>query len=52
MYRCDECKQSVAKGQKFLKRITYRTVKHKEGTTGRQISSEIKLCPDCMRKQP
>jgi hypothetical protein len=38
--------------QKLLKRIVYRTVTHKEGTKGPQIAREIKLCPDCMHKQP
>lgn len=51
-YRCDECNQSTDHHQKMLKTVTYRTVKHKEGTQGTQIAKEIKYCPacDCMQK--
>lgn len=54
MYRCDECQASdelkVPRGQKLLKRVIYKTVKHREGTIGRQIAKEIKLCRKCMAK--
>ncbi|MGA2259726.1 MAG: hypothetical protein ABSG53_34040 [Thermoguttaceae bacterium] len=49
-YRCDECKTFTKRGQKMLKRIVFRMVRHPNGTEGTQIAKEIKLCPDCMNK--
>jgi hypothetical protein len=50
-YRCDECKQSTKPRQKMLKRTIFRTVRHPEGTQGKQIARETKLCRECMDRE-
>jgi hypothetical protein len=49
-YHCDECQKSTKPYQKMLKRVIYKPVQHQNGTHGRQIAKEIKLCPACMAK--